>query len=110
MCLPNTLATAAARPITAREPLSKYRNGGSAGRPSILRKMAFAAYLPPCMATWANPGKGFPCFVGSGSQIADHGDVRIVRNGQVGFYLDPSSFIRLGFRATRQQLSPMVRL
>jgi len=61
MCAPNTSATAAARPITAKVPLSKYRNGGSAGWPFTLRMIDLAAYAPPCIATWANPGNGFPC-------------------------------------------------
>src|SRR2546430_1463238 len=51
------LATAAARPMTASSPLSKYLNGGSGFVPSTFLTIAFAAYVPPCMATCASPGE-----------------------------------------------------
>src|SRR5215469_8589396 len=57
---PNAFATAAARPITARFPLSKYLKGGNSCPVLIRFTIDFAAYAPPCIATWARPGKGFP--------------------------------------------------
>jgi hypothetical protein len=40
---PKTLATADARPMTAREPLSEYSKAGSSGWPLTFRKIALAA-------------------------------------------------------------------
>src|SRR5258708_37784339 len=57
--MPKTLATAAARPMTAMSPLSKYLNGGRV-RPARRALMSLAAYFPPWMATWATPGRGWP--------------------------------------------------
>ncbi len=49
-------ATAAARPMVARLPLSRYRNGG-ASRPFKRARTALATWRPSCIATGATPGR-----------------------------------------------------
>ena len=65
-----TLQTAWNREIVAMLPLSKYLKGSAGGSPRSRRTIWPAAYLPPCMATWATPGRLFSAIMSPTTKIS----------------------------------------
>jgi hypothetical protein len=48
-----------------------------------LRRILFAAYVPPCIATCANPGSGFSFGVEGSGKITDDVNVLVIRDCEV---------------------------